>query len=80
MNFHGEKLEQNLRIVEALKKIAANREKSVAACAIRWILDTLPESVVIAGVKRPAQLSANVEAMGWTLNEEELRELNEVSE
>ena len=80
VNFHGEKLEQNLRIVEALKKIAANREKSVAACAIRWILDTLPESVVIAGVKRPAQLSANVEAMGWTLNEEELRELNEGSE
>lgn len=80
VNFHGEKLEQNLRIVEALKKIAANREKSVASCAIRWILDTLPESVVIAGVKRPAQLSANVEAMGWTLNEEELRELNEVSE
>ena len=80
VNFHGEKLEQNLRIVEALKKIAANREKSVAACAIRWILDTLPESVVIAGVKRPAQLSANVEAMGWTLNEEELRELNEESE
>lgn len=80
VNFHGEKLEQNLRIVEALKKIAANREKSVAACAIRWILDTLPESVVIAGVKRPAQLSANVETMGWTLNEEELRELNEVSE
>lgn len=80
VNFHGEKLEQNLRIVEALKKIAANREKSVAACAIRWILDTLPESVVIAGVKRPAQLSANVEAMGWTLNEEELRKLNEVSE
>ena len=80
VNFHGEKLEQNLRIVEALKKIAANREKSVAACAIRWILDTLPESVVIAGVKRPAQLSANVEAMGWTMNEEELRELNEVSE
>lgn len=80
VNFHGEKLEQNLRIVEALKKIAANREKSVAACAIRWILDTLPESVVIAGVKRPAQLSANVEAMGWTLNEKELRELNEVSE
>lgn len=80
VNFHGEKLEQNLRIVEALRKIAANREKSVAACAIRWILDTLPESVVIAGVKRPAQLSANVEAMGWTMNEEELRELNEVSE
>lgn len=79
VNFHGEKLAQNLRIVEELKKIAAQRGKSVPACAIRWILDTLPESVVLAGVKRPAQLAANVEAMGWTLTEEELRTLDEVS-
>lgn len=79
VNFHGEKLEQNLRIVEVLKKIAASRGRSVAACAIRWILDSLPESVVIAGVKRPAQLASNLEAMGWMLSEEEMDALNEVS-
>lgn len=79
VNFHGEKLEQNLHIVEVLKKIAANRGKSAAACAIRWILDKLPESVVIAGVKRPSQLSSNIEAMGWKLTAEELMELDEVS-
>lgn len=79
VNFHGEKLAQNLRIVKVLKDIAASRGVSPAACAIRWLLDTLPESVVLAGVKRPAQLRANAEAMGWTLNAEEIYELDEVS-
>ena len=79
VNFHGEKLERNLRTVEVLRKIAASHSKSIAACAIRWILDTLPGSVVIAGVKRPAQLTSNVEAMGWTMTPDELRELDEVS-
>lgn len=79
VNFHGEKLAQNLRIVAVLKDIAAGRGVSPAACAIRWLLDTLPESVVLAGAKRPAQLRANTEAMGWTLNAEELHELDEVS-
>lgn len=79
VNFHGKKLEQNLHIVEVLKKIAVNHGKSIASCAIRWILDVLPESVVIAGVKRPAQLASNAEAMGWTMTPEELQGLDEVT-
>lgn len=79
VNFHGEKLKQNLRIVEVLKKVAENHRRTVAACAIRWILDTLPESVVIAGVKRPSQLDSNIEAMDWHLGIEEMKELNEVA-
>lgn len=79
VNFHGEKLKQNLRIVEVLKKIAENHGRTVAACAIRWILDTLPESVVLAGVKRPSQLDSNIEAMDWHLGIEEMKELNEVA-
>mgnify|MGYP002556802577 FL=1 len=80
VNFHGEKLKQNLRIVEVLKGVAANHGKTVAACAIRWILDTMPDSVVIAGVKRPSQLASNAEALGWHLDEAEIKKLNEVSE
>lgn len=79
VNFHGEKLKQNLRIVEVLKKVAENHGRTAAACAIRWILDTLPESVVIAGVKRPSQLDSNIEAMDWHLGIEEMKELNEVA-
>lgn len=79
VNFHGEKLHQNLRIVEVLRRIAERHSKTVSACAIRWILDTLPESSVIAGVKRPEQLNANIEAMDWHLSEDELQELDRVS-
>lgn len=79
VNFHGEKLEQNLEIVELLKEIAQNHQKSVAACAIRFILDFLPESVVLAGVKRPAQLLSNIEAMDWHLSQKEMDALNKLS-
>lgn len=79
VNFHGEKLEQNLRIVDVLRTIAAAHGKSVPACAIRYILDAIPDSVVLAGVKRPAQLASNLEAMDWHLSAEELRALDEVS-
>lgn len=79
INFHGEKLDRNMQTVEVLRKIATERGKSISACAIRWILDSMPGSVVIAGIKRSAQIISNAEAVGWTLNSDELRELNEVS-
>lgn len=79
INFYGEKLEQNLRIVDVLRTIAAAHGRSVPACAIRYILDAIPDSVVLAGVKRPAQLTSNLEAMDWHLSAEELRALDEVS-
>lgn len=79
INFHGKKLEHNLKIVEYLKQVAANHKKSVAACAIRFILDYIPESIVLAGVKKPSQLLSNVEAMGWHLTKEEFNTLNKLS-
>ena len=79
VNFHGEKLIRNLEIVEVLKQIASDRGKSVPAVAIRFILDYLKDSVVLAGVKRPAQLLDNLSAMNWHLSEEELLRLKEVS-
>lgn len=79
VNFHGDKLRQNLRIVDSLRTVAQCHGKTVAACAIRWILDTMPDSIVIAGVKRPAQLISNAQAFGWHLDAAEISELNEVS-
>ena len=79
VNFHGEKLEQNLRIVDVLKEIATAHGKSVASCAIRYILDKFPKSIVIAGVKRPSQLLSNIEAMDWSLSADEMARLDTVS-
>lgn len=79
VNFHGEKLLKNLEIVEVMKEIAAKYEKSVAAVAIRYILDYIPESVVLCGAKRPGQILSNAEGMDWKLDEEDIRKLDEVS-
>ena len=79
VNFHGEKLLKNLEIVEVLKQIAKEVEKPVSSVAIRFILDYLPESVVLAGVKNPKQLAANCEAFGWKLTKEQKNKLEEIS-
>ena len=79
VNFHGEKLEKNLKIVDILREIATNRGKTLSACAIRFILDCLPESVSLAGIKRADQLISNLDAMDWNLTAEEFKALDEIS-
>lgn len=80
VNFHGDKLLKNLEIVEEMKKIAVKVDKPLSAIAIRWILDYMPESVVLVGVKRPSQIENNNEAFGWKLNQEYIEILNKISQ
>lgn len=79
VNFHGEKLVKNLEIVEAMRPIAKAHNVSVAAVAIRFIMDYLKDSVVLVGAKRPAQIKGNLESIGWTLTDKELAILDEIS-
>lgn len=79
VNFHGEKLEKNMEIVDVLREIAVNRGKTLSACAIRFILDCLPQSVALAGIKRADQLISNVDAMNWNLTQDEFDALDKVS-
>ena len=79
VNFHGQKLLKNLEIVETLKKIAERHKKSVASVAIRFILDYLPDSVVLCGAKRPSQIIGNAEAADWSLSREEIEVLEKIS-
>lgn len=79
VNFHGDKLLKNLEIVEEMKKISKEIDKPVSAIAIRWILDHLKDSVVIAGIKNPAQLKGNAAALGWTLDSEIIDTLDKKS-
>lgn len=79
VNFHGEKLAKNLSIVEAMRPIAAAHAKPVGAVALRFILDFFPESAVLVGAKRPAQVQGNAEGCGWHLSREEIAALEQVS-
>lgn len=79
VNFHGERLLKNLEIVEVLKNVAAEAGKPISAAAIRFILDFIPESIVIAGIKSQRQLMDNAESMGWKLTKEQIQRLDAIS-
>lgn len=79
INFHGRKLLANLNIVEALRPIAAEHGKSISAVALRFILDKLPGSVAICGMKNGDQLLSNAQAAHWRLSPAELNLLDTVS-
>ena len=78
-NFHGEKLQKNIDIVEKMYEIGESYGKQPAAMAIRFILDYLSSSVVIVGVKRDEQVLSNLEAMGWKLSPEDIKGLENIS-
>ena len=79
INFHGDKLKHNLKIVEQLRIVAEQHEQTCSAVAIRFILDYLNNSVVIAGVKNAGQMKANLAAMDWNLDKTEVDKLDLVS-
>lgn len=79
VNFHGERLLKNLEIVEAMKDIARNHNVSIGAVALRFILDYIKDSVVLVGAKKKDQIKGNLESLGWNLQKDELRHLDDVS-
>ncbi len=79
-NFYGENLTKNLRIVEAMRPLAEKYGVPVASVAIRWILDRLPGSVVITGVKTPQQAKGNAQAFTFALAPKECAALEGLSQ
>lgn len=79
-NFHGKRLDHNLRIVEKMRGICEREGKPMSALAIRFIWQQIPGSVALAGAKNAAQVASNAEAAEWELKDEQMQRLREVSE
>ena len=81
VNFHGDRRDRSLRIVDVVREIAGARQKTPAQVAIRWIIDHLGGGAcVLTGVKSVKQLDDNLGAFGWKLTPDELARLNEASD
>ena len=78
-NFHGEKLQRNLVLVERLRSVAKEIGVSPAQVAIRFVLTSLPNSIAIVGVKNERQFIENSEASSVSLNESTFAALQEAS-
>jgi len=66
--------------IDAMRPIAQARGVSVAQVALAWLLHQPQVTTVIVGAKRPEQLADNLAATQVTLNADELRALDEVSQ
>jgi aryl-alcohol dehydrogenase-like predicted oxidoreductase len=72
--------ERLYRTIDVLDTIAKERGKTVAQVAINWLLRRPAVASVIIGVRNEAQLKDNLGAVGWSLDEEEVRRLENASD
>ncbi|MEV6135117.1 aldo/keto reductase [Nocardia sp. NPDC051990] len=70
--FQGENLDQNLKLVDALTKIAAEKDVSVAQLAIAWVLTRGADIVPILGARTRQRWSESLGAVDIQLSAEEL--------
>ena len=78
--FKPKGLKRTRPLVEALRSVGEAHGATPGQVALNWLLafhgDTV---VVIPGASRPEQIEENLGALDFTLNEEELAHLDELS-
>lgn len=65
-------------LLDALRRIAAKRGKTVPQVSINWVL--CKGAIPIPGARDGAMAEANMGAMGWRLTPEEVKELEQASD
>ncbi|MDO9580578.1 MAG: aldo/keto reductase [Bacteroidales bacterium] len=71
-DFHGVQYDKNILIAGTLSEIGKKYGKSPAQVAIRWVLENSNVTCAITGSKTPEQVSENVDAMGWSLDQSDM--------
>ena len=79
VNFHGEKFEQNLRIIEGINQISNNYSMKTSQISLRFVLDNLINSSVIVGVKNPSQITDAIKVLNFNLSQLDITYLKKLS-
>ena len=74
----GDNLLRNIEVVDRLKEVAAASGRSVAELAVAWVLRHQVVTVALVGARRPGEVEQNVKAVGWKLEPDELRRIDEI--
>ena len=78
--FQPQNIASNLKLVEAIKEIAARKGCVAAQVALSWLLDQGDHVVTIPGTTRLANLPTNMGAFDCRLTEENRATLNELAD
>jgi aryl-alcohol dehydrogenase-like predicted oxidoreductase len=71
--------EKAFDIIDVMEPIAQSKNISVAQIALAWLLHQPAVTSVIIGAKNNHQLEDNLKAVDVVLNEDELKQLNDIS-
>ena len=71
--------ERLYRIVDVLAEIAGGRGVSISQVALNWVMRKPCVDTIIIGARNEQQISDNLAAANWTLTDEEVERLDEVS-
>jgi aryl-alcohol dehydrogenase-like predicted oxidoreductase len=76
--FGPEYFPRNLRVVEELKVMAARYHKSLPQFALRWTTSNPVVSTALVGCRNVAEVEENVGALGWSIAEADIREIDAI--
>jgi aryl-alcohol dehydrogenase-like predicted oxidoreductase len=77
--FTGEAFEVNLRLVDAVKALAAEKGATPGQLALAWVLARGDDVVPIPGTKRRSYLEENVGAVAVDMTADDLARLDEIA-
>lgn len=78
--FQPGNIESNLKLVEAIKEIAAQKRCLAAQVALAWVLDQGDHVVAIPGTTKIANLQTNLGALDCRLTEEDRAKINALAD
>ena len=76
--FKGQNFLDNLKKVDTLKDMAADRGFSIAQLALAWVASEPTVSVALVGTRRSEEIQENVAAADWELSPSERAEIKAV--
>ncbi|MGA4838942.1 aldo/keto reductase [Streptomyces sp. G45] len=71
--------EETWRVVDAVLAVAEETGRTPAQVSLRWLLQRPGVTAPIVGARSVEQLTDNLGAVGWSLDEEQVRRLDEAS-
>ncbi len=76
--FHEPRLSITLEMLDQLKPIAENNDKTLAQLAIAWVLRRPEVTSAIVGARRPSQIEETAGAGDWELTEGEIADIDKI--
>jgi aryl-alcohol dehydrogenase-like predicted oxidoreductase len=76
--FGAEHFPSNLRAVEELKALAAKYGKTLPQFALRWTLSNPAVHTGLVGFRRPAEVEENLGALGWSISQADMAEIDAI--